>query len=233
MKAKKKGIVAFNNKDYKTVALRVTEFRSDHSIDDGWAIQASIVSIDEERIVMQAWVVSPTGITVGRGHAEEVRGSSRVNDTSALENCETSAIGRALASCGWGGEEYCSADELVNALVQQAEVKKKPAAPKVQAPVVAFAAQPDPVAPKPGEAPPCPDCGGPMWDNADKRRQGGKSPAYKCKESKWDSATKSASGCQGIVWDAVDEGVALRDIIEPDRHEDYEVGLGQPEEMPF
>lgn len=77
-----------------------------------------------------------------------------------------------------------------------------------------------------------------MWDNADKRRQAQQKnqkapPAYKCKESKWDAATKSSSGCSGIVWDEVEASVTLRDIIEPDRHEDYEVGLGEPEAMPF
>ena len=49
---------------------------------------------------------------IGSGLAEEVRGSSNVNKTSAIENGETSAIGRALASCGLHGGEYASIQEL-------------------------------------------------------------------------------------------------------------------------
>ena len=44
--------------------------------------------------------------------AEEIRGQGLVNTTSALENAETSAIGRALASLGLAGGEYASANEL-------------------------------------------------------------------------------------------------------------------------
>ena len=54
------------------------------------------------------------------GHAEEVIGSSQINKTSALENCETSAIGRALGCMGIGVEEsFASADEIKNAKYQQ------------------------------------------------------------------------------------------------------------------
>jgi len=101
----------------------------------------------------------------------------------------------------------------------------------------------------PGEgAPACPKCGDEMWDNSDKRRQGGKAPAYKCKKNKWDSKTKKSVGCEGIVWDAVatavpyvapkeEEDISVRDIIEPDRFEDYgDVAGPQPvegEDIPF
>ena len=49
------------------------------------------------------------------GHAEEIIGSSQINKTSALENCETSAIGRALASFGLAGDEMASAQEIKRA----------------------------------------------------------------------------------------------------------------------
>ena len=55
------------------------------------------------------------------GHAEEIIGSSQINKTSALENCETSAIGRALGCMGIGVEEsFASADEVKNAKYKQA-----------------------------------------------------------------------------------------------------------------
>ena len=46
------------------------------------------------------------------GYAEEVRAASKINATSALENAETSAIGRCLSALGFGGQEYASADEV-------------------------------------------------------------------------------------------------------------------------
>ena len=53
------------------------------------------------------------------GHAHEIKDSSQLNSTSYIENAETSAIGRALASAGWGGTEFCSANELESALETQ------------------------------------------------------------------------------------------------------------------
>tara|TARA_R110002096_G_scaffold7741_5_gene33179 strand:+ start:101 stop:499 length:399 start_codon:yes stop_codon:yes gene_type:complete len=58
-------------------------------------------------------------------HAEEVRGSSNINKTSALENCSTSAVGRALGWCGFAStESIASADEVKVAIARQkTEVK--------------------------------------------------------------------------------------------------------------
>ncbi len=56
------------------------------------------------------------------GHAEEVIGSSMINKTSALENAETSAVGRALAFAGFQTDaSIASADEVVNAQKQNLE----------------------------------------------------------------------------------------------------------------
>ena len=55
------------------------------------------------------------------GHAYEVQGAGFINKTSHVENAETSAIGRALASAGYiGGTEFASAEEVANAVKQQA-----------------------------------------------------------------------------------------------------------------
>jgi len=57
---------------------------------------------------------------LGTGTAYEKEDSSFINKTSYIENCETSAVGRALGMCGFGIDtSVCSADELGNALVQQ------------------------------------------------------------------------------------------------------------------
>ena len=59
------------------------------------------------------------------GHAHESQGSTQINQTSALENCETSAVGRCLAMAGFGSEEsIASAEEVKNAVHQQKHNKK-------------------------------------------------------------------------------------------------------------
>lgn len=57
---------------------------------------------------------------IGTGHAYEKESSSFINKTSYIENCETSAVGRALGMCGFGIDtSVCSAEELSNAQLQQ------------------------------------------------------------------------------------------------------------------
>ncbi len=107
--------VKIHGKDYKTVAERVTEFHNDHK--DKKSIITEIIQFKDEIVVVKA--VIKIGEDVFCGHAYEDVGSSPINTTSALENCETSAIGRALASAGYLGSEFASADELVGALNKQ------------------------------------------------------------------------------------------------------------------
>lgn len=114
------GKVNIRGKEYTTVAARVQAFREKHG--DKYGIETEIVSADEDRVVMRAVILrhEVDGFwIVGTGHAEEVRSSSQINRTSALENAETSAIGRALAAFGMAGTEFASADEVAQAITQQ------------------------------------------------------------------------------------------------------------------
>jgi hypothetical protein len=113
------GIIRLHGRQYKTVALRVQEFREQHPIDEGWGLCTKIVHVDAEIVRFRASIVDPQGREIATGFAEEKRTNRGINSTSALENCETSALGRALAAAGYGGSEYASADELVSALNQQ------------------------------------------------------------------------------------------------------------------
>ena len=121
----KQGVVNIRGKQYKTVVLRVNEFRETHTIEDGWSIQTWLISDDGDRVVTRTIICDKDDHIIATGLAEEVRGSSNINKTSALENCETSSIGRCLSAAGYAGEEYCSADELVNALAQQEQPQPK------------------------------------------------------------------------------------------------------------
>lgn len=114
--AKDTGKVSIHGKEYKTVALRVNEFREKCP---DWGILTEIIEANDDIVIMKATITNEVTRIVGTGYAEEKRGSSMINKTSALENCETSAIGRALAACGYAGTEYASANEVENAIHQQ------------------------------------------------------------------------------------------------------------------
>ena len=114
------GTINFRGREYKTVALRVQEFRAAFPIADGWSIRTSPVTVSDDVVVFRAAVVDPSEREVAVGYAEERRSKRGVNATSAVENCETSAIGRALAAAGFAGTEYASADELARAVSSEA-----------------------------------------------------------------------------------------------------------------
>ena len=114
------GVVNIRGKEYQTVALRVQKFREAHP---DWELSTEIIKADADVVIMQARIYTNEGKCISTGHAEEFRTSSQINSTSALENAETSAIGRALAAAGWGGTEFASANEVQNAIHQQAPKK--------------------------------------------------------------------------------------------------------------
>jgi len=116
------GVTQRGGKKYTEVAKRVEAFRTHFGLKYG--ITTDIVIDDGKRVVMKAKIfdlANPT-TSVGEGFAEEIRGSSNVNKTSAIENCETSAIGRALASCGLHGGQYASVDEIHKAKTNEINI---------------------------------------------------------------------------------------------------------------
>jgi hypothetical protein len=113
---KKVGVSQRGGKKYTEVFVRVEQFRM--AFGETMGIDTEILVDDGQRVVIKA-IVTHEGNIIGSGMAEEIRGSSRVNQTSAIENCETSAIGRALASLGLHGGSYASANEI--AAVQRKE----------------------------------------------------------------------------------------------------------------
>lgn len=124
------GIVNIHGKQYKTVALRVSEFREAYKIDDGWGIETQCYAVDAQTVIMRAIITDPQGRVVATGYAEEERSQRGINSTSALENAETSAIGRALAAAGYAGTEYASADEVAQAVSKQAQQGPREASQK-------------------------------------------------------------------------------------------------------
>lgn len=109
-------MINIHGKDYATVAHRLAVLR--RNLGAKAKIETDIVSIDKETVVVKA-TISVSGNVVATGLAEEKRSASRINQTSALENAETSAVGRALAFCGITNDNIASAEEVANAIEQQ------------------------------------------------------------------------------------------------------------------
>lgn len=110
-------------KEYAEVPQRVKAFRS---LYPQGTISTEIVKIEIGMCVIHA-VASVDGVILGEGTAYEMEGSSFINKTSYIENCETSAVGRALGFAGFGIDtSIASAEEVMNAQYQQkmGEVKK-------------------------------------------------------------------------------------------------------------
>ena len=100
-----KGVVNIRGKEYRTVALRVAMFRAEWPAHEGWAIQTTILSDTESVITVRAEVYNHKGTLIATGHASEDRAQGNVNRTSALENAETGAVGRALFFVGLTPED--------------------------------------------------------------------------------------------------------------------------------
>lgn len=119
MANKDTGIVNIHGKDYQTVAYRVGKFREKFP---NYRLITEIQHRDEKCVVMLARIADENGNVLATGHSEEYRDDGKINATSALENSETSAIGRALAALGLGGTEFASADEVAHAITAKGRV---------------------------------------------------------------------------------------------------------------
>tara|TARA_R100000951_G_scaffold17399_2_gene13850 strand:- start:3946 stop:4626 length:681 start_codon:yes stop_codon:yes gene_type:complete len=119
---KSHGVKQRGGKMYTQVVHRMEAFRQVFGTDFG--VDTTVLVDDGNKVVIKAIITNSDGMVVGSGMAEEVRGQGHVNTTSALENAETSAIGRALASIGLAGGEYASANEI-DAVPRKAEAIKE------------------------------------------------------------------------------------------------------------
>ena len=107
--------IKIHNNDYATVALRIGILR--RNLGTAATIQTAILHQDDKKVIVRSEVFID-GKLVSTGLAEELRAASRINQTSALENAETSAVGRALAMLGLTNDKIASAEEVSGAIIQ-------------------------------------------------------------------------------------------------------------------
>ena len=117
LKANLKGnTIKIHNNDYVDVAFRIGILRRNLGTDA--TIKSELLYHDDKKVIVRAEVFIDNKL-VSTGLAEELRAASRINQTSATENAETSAVGRALAMLGLTNDRIASAEEVSAAIVQQ------------------------------------------------------------------------------------------------------------------
>lgn len=108
-------------KEYAEVNQRIKVFRM---LFPNGSIETEIVSLADGVVVIKATVKDEAGFTLGTGLAYEKESSSFINKTSYIENCETSAVGRALGMVGIGIDvSVASYEEVANAIENQNKQK--------------------------------------------------------------------------------------------------------------
>lgn len=107
-------------KMYAPVNERIKAFRKLYPTG---SIMTEIISEDDKVIEMKA-TAADDGKVIATGHAFEIKNGSYINKTSYLENCETSAVGRALGFAGFGIDAaIASAEELSGAQAEQERIR--------------------------------------------------------------------------------------------------------------
>jgi len=111
--------INIHGKQYVEVKERIKHFR-EHFKD--WSLTSDLLELTDERCVIKATISNEQDRVLASGIAYETKGSSYINKTSFVENCETSAWGRALGNLGIGVEtSIASAEEI-----QYAKAQDKP-----------------------------------------------------------------------------------------------------------
>ena len=111
--------IDIKGKPYVTVNERLKYFRGENAY-KGWQLVTSIVNADADMCLIKAEVIDEDGRVVSTGHAYEESANGFINKTSHVENCETSAVGRALGNLGIGiDDSVASFEEVANAITQQ------------------------------------------------------------------------------------------------------------------
>jgi hypothetical protein len=107
--------INIKGKEYVMVNERIKHFRSSEKY-AGYSIITEMVSNVDGVVVFKTTILDNTNRIVSTGYAHEIEGSSNINQTSHIENCETGSVGRALGFLGIGVDtSIATAEEVINA----------------------------------------------------------------------------------------------------------------------
>lgn len=111
--------VNIKGKEYIEVNERLKYFRSQEQFKD-YSLETEVINLSNGVITLKAIIRDGNGVIKATGLAQEKESSSFINKTSFVENCETSAWGRALGNLGIGIDtSIASAEEVENAINNQ------------------------------------------------------------------------------------------------------------------
>jgi len=110
-------------KEYVEVNERIKYFRLADEY-KGWSLSSEVVHLDGDSCVIKATIATAEGYIVATGFAQEDKSSSYINKTSYVENCETSAWGRALANLGIGIDTSIASSNEVSMAISKQNTKQ-------------------------------------------------------------------------------------------------------------
>lgn len=109
--------IKIKGKEYVEVNERLKYFRTNYP---NYSLTSEVVEKTSDSILILTTIRNEKGVAVATGLAEEIQGSTFINKTSYVENCETSSWGRALGNLGIGLDtSVASAEEVQNAIANQ------------------------------------------------------------------------------------------------------------------
>ena len=114
--------INIHGKEYVEVNERIKFFRKHYT---DWSLTSEILELTENRCVIKSTVHNDIGYAVSTGIAYETLTKVGVNKTSFIENCETSANGRALGNLGIGIDNSIASAEEVKYAIEQDKPKEK------------------------------------------------------------------------------------------------------------
>ena len=114
-------------KEYAEVHTRVNYFRSQEKYKN-WSEDCNIIQCADDMswVLMKATISYPDGRVASVGHAFEKQDASRINQRNHVENCETSAVGRALGLLGIGSDGSIATYEAVANAIENQETDNTP-----------------------------------------------------------------------------------------------------------
>jgi hypothetical protein len=113
--------IQFKGKPYVEVKERLRHFRENY---EGFSLESEIIKITDSIVVIKATIKDASGRIIASAHAMEEKGNGYINETSWVENCDTSAWGRVLGNLGIGIDgAVATYDELTFAIKQEENLK--------------------------------------------------------------------------------------------------------------